>query len=90
MKDPIGEADGLQRLSSKAFDLAALGVEKWKLHIFESARPRQEMKGLKHEADALVAEARLLHDAQLGDVLTVEQIASGSRLIEKSEDAYQR
>src|SRR5206468_9282604 len=69
---------------------AAAAVEQRQLHVVERRGPRQQVEALKHEADFLVADGRELILRHARDVLAVEEIQSGGRLVEAPDDVHER
>ena len=92
MRHAIREADIAQRGER---DLAALieshaGVNQRQLDIPQRTRSREEIEGLKDEADLAIADLGEFVVVHLADAVPVQFIRAGGRRIEAAEHIHQR
>src|SRR5438105_5694714 len=76
---PIGEPDRFQRPDRPLFPLLAPepGIDQRQLDLLERARARQEVEGLEHETDLLVADGRELVVRHPGHLAAVQDVGAG-------------
>ena len=65
-------------------------VDQRQLDVVQRVRARQQIEGLKHEADFLVAHARELAIVHLRDELAVQPILAVVRRVEAADHVHQR
>src|SRR5262249_27354831 len=66
------------------------GVEQRELDVFPDRGAWQQVEGLKHEAEFLIADARQRLAGQRRDVFTVEPVPSRARRVEAAENVHER
>jgi len=90
--DAIREPDQRQRLARAAPALLVLdpGVDQRQLDVVERVGARQQVEGLEHEADLVVAHPRQLVVSLLGDLLVLEPVRAAGRGIEAADDVHER
>ncbi len=70
--------------------MRCLAIDLGQHDVLENAAVRQQVEGLKHEADALAAQARALLVVELGGVDAVDEVLAVRRPIEASDDVEKR
>ncbi|GDY18699.1 hypothetical protein LBMAG56_00440 [Verrucomicrobiota bacterium] len=94
MVEAVGETDaGEERLGAFTGGAAAAGVgvgEGGDEDVFQHGALRQEMVGLKDEADLLVADARELEVVEAGEVFAVEEELARGGAVECADDVEER
>jgi hypothetical protein len=89
----FGKADGLQqghRLGvSLGRPVAPAVVKERQLDILERGRPGEQAEVLEDEADLLVAQLRPAVAVEARDVLAVEEVVAGGRVVEQTEDVHE-
>ena len=78
MAGTIGEPHAPQGLERPGPAIGRAAVEQGQLDIAQRGHARQQLEGLKHEADALAAHRRQSGLRQPGNILAVQKILSGA------------
>ena len=88
---PVAHAHTFQPFLSAAGALGGLdaGVQHGDLHVFEGALPGDEVVGLEHEPDFLVADAGQLVIGGLVDVHAVQQVAALGGAVQHTDDVHE-
>src|SRR5439155_1241072 len=74
----------------RATVVAIAPVDQRKLHVLDGVEARQQVEGLEHEADVLVADRRELVVGELSHVLPGEHVRAGIGYVEATEDVHER
>src|SRR5260370_3407834 len=70
--------------------LVVAGVDQGHLDVVHRARSRNQVVGLEDKADLSIANPGQLVIRQVGDVVAVENVAAGGRLVEAADQVHQR
>ena len=65
------------------------GVDKRQFDVVQSSRAREQVEGLKDEADLFVADAREFVVVHVGDELAVDPVAPFARRVEAADQIHQ-
>src|SRR5438105_8240279 len=89
--DPVAEADLLER-SERALPplFAVAAVDERQLDVLDRVQSREQVVGLEHEADVLVADPGQLIVGELSDVLAREHIGAAVGHVEAAEHVHER
>src|SRR5256886_14052251 len=89
--DPIAEADLLERRERALTPfLPVAAVDQGKLDVFDRVQSREQVVGLKNEADVLVADRGELIVGQLSDVLAREHVGAAVGDVQAAENVHER
>ena len=58
-------------------------------HVLQRARPRKQVERLEDEADHAVAQVRALVGGGAGDLVAVQPVLAGGRVVQAAEDVHQ-
>src|SRR6266849_3384920 len=88
---PLREADRGQLGAGPSLPVAPQGraVEQGQLHVLERGGARQQVEGLEHEADLLVAHPREPVAAHAGDVEPVEVVLPRGRSVQAAQQVHE-
>ena len=75
---------------SRAFIGGHARVDHRQLDVFERARAREQIVGLKDEAEAAAANVGTRVAVEMRDVGAFEEILTGGRIVEQSGDLHER
>ena len=92
MLHAVAEPHQLERLLGAPAALLVLdpGVDQRQLDVVQGVGPRQEVEGLEHEPDLLVANARQLVVGELPDLLALERVGAAGGRIEAADQVHER
>src|SRR5438309_300788 len=91
MVHAIGQADLFEGAEGPRATVVAIApVDQRKLHVLDGVEARQQVEGLEHEADVLVADRRELVVGELSHVLPGEHVRAGIGYVEATEDVHER
>src|ERR1043165_103234 len=87
----LGEVDGAQRLLGHLVSLRSTDatIDQRQLDVVKRSRAREQVEGLKDEADFLVTNTSELVVVHLGNVFAVEPVLALRRRIETSDQVHQ-
>ena len=92
MVNPVGKAHGFQRGAGTLAPLLLLhaAVQKRQRHIIQRRQLGQQVEGLEHKADLLVAHLGQLLAGAFGNLPATQQIAAGGGHIQAADQVHQR
>ncbi len=85
-----GQTDLLEFVFGFGAGVGVTGQFQWQHDVFQRRQARQQLEGLKHEADLLTAQSRAAVFIETVEVGIIQQYAAAGRCIETGEQAEQR
>ena len=89
--DPVAQAHSLQSFSGDFLALFAAHtcIEQGQCHIVQGGLPGQQVKALKHKANAVQPHIGKFGIAALGNVLSLQKILSGGGTVQTADNIHQ-
>ena len=88
-----GQSDGgehrVRTLTQLGVAQVVFAVEQRQFNIFSGRCPRQQVKALKHKPDLAVSNIRQLIAIKPRDIGIIQNVLTGSRTIEATENVHQ-
>src|SRR5205823_14731472 len=88
---PVSQPNNCEFLSSLAPASARSGaaVEERELYVLERTGPGQEIEPLEHESDLSIPDACQRIPREMGDVVSVEDVAPGGHRVEAPQEVHE-